>query len=162
MVLSPCPVCPPWSSALNTMKSDAVAFGIAGVLFGLIAGWVIGSQQAVGRPPVAAAAPVAQQAPAGGGSGTSRAAVIDETQVNALKTVAERETANATPRTQLGNLYFDAERYDEAIKWYGEAVKLSPKDVNVSTDTACRTTTRTSPTGRWSSSIVPSRSTRST
>ena len=116
------------------MKSDAVAFGIAGVLFGLIAGWVIGSQQAVGRPPVAAAAPVAQQAPAGGGSGTSRAAVIDETQVNALKTVAERETANATPRTQLGNLYFDAERYDEAIKWYGEAVKLSPKDVNVSTD----------------------------
>lgn len=116
------------------MKSDAVAFGIAGVLFGLIAGWVIGSQQAAARPPVAAAAPVAQQAPAGGGSGTSRAAVIDETQVNALKTVAERETANATPRTQLGNLYFDAERYDEAIRWYSEAVKLSPKDVNVSTD----------------------------
>jgi tetratricopeptide (TPR) repeat protein len=116
------------------MKSDAVAFGIAGVLFGLIAGWVIGSQQAVARPPAAAAAPAAAQAPAGAGSGTSRAAVIDETQVNALKTVAERETANATPRTQLGNLYFDAERYDEAIKWYGEAVKLSPKDVNVSTD----------------------------
>ena len=115
------------------MKSDAVAFGIAGVLFGLIAGWVIGSQQAVARPPAAAAAPIAQQGSAGGGS-TARAAVIDETQVNALKTVAERETTNATPRTQLGNLYFDAERYDEAIKWYGAAVKLSPKDVNVSTD----------------------------
>ena len=114
------------------MKSDAVAFGIAGVLFGLIAGWIIGSQQAVVRPP-AAAAPVAQQAPGGGGSAT-RAAVLDETQVNALKTVAEREATNATPRTQLGNLYFDAERYDEAIKWYGDALKLSPKDVNVSTD----------------------------
>ena len=114
------------------MKSDAEAFGIAGVLFGLIAGWIIGSQQAVVRPP-AAAAPSAQQAPAGSGSGT-RAAVLDETQVNALKTVAEREAANATPRTQLGNLYFDAERYDEAIKWYGDALKLSPKDVNVSTD----------------------------
>ena len=35
---------------------------------------------------------------------------------------------------QLGNLYFDAERYDEAIKWYGDAIKLSPKDVDVSTD----------------------------
>ena len=113
------------------MKSDAVAFGIAGVLFGLIAGWVIGSQQAVVRP---ATAPAAQQAPAGAASGTTRAAVIDETQVNALKTVAERETTNATPRTQLGNLYFDAERYDEAIKWYGDALRLSPKDVNVSTD----------------------------
>src|SRR5271156_5875473 len=67
-------------------------------------------------------------------AGPPRAPVGDEPQVTGLKTVAERETTNATPRTQLGNLYFDAERYDEAIKWYGEAVKLSPKDVNVSTD----------------------------
>src|SRR4051812_1016230 len=113
------------------MKSDAIAFGIAGVLFGLIAGWIIGSQQAGARPPVAAA-PVAQQAPAG--NSTTRAAVLDETQVQALKTVADREPSNATPRVQLGNLYFDAEKYDEAIKWYGDALKLAPKDVNVSTD----------------------------
>jgi tetratricopeptide (TPR) repeat protein len=113
------------------MKSDAVAFGIAGILFGLIAGWIIGSQQAVARPPAAA---VAQQAPASGAGATARAAVLDETQVNALKTVAEREASNATPRVQLGNLYFDAERYDDAIKWYGDALKLAPGDVNVSTD----------------------------
>jgi len=112
------------------MKSDAIAFGIAGVLFGLIAGWIIGSQQAVARPPTAAAA---QAAPASGGA-ASRAAVLDDTQVNALKTVAERETSNPTPRVQLGNLYFDAERYDDAIKWYGDALKLAPGDANVSTD----------------------------
>jgi tetratricopeptide (TPR) repeat protein len=114
------------------MKSDAIAFGIAGVLFGLIAGWIIGSQQAVARPP-AAAAPVAQQAPVSGGS-PPRAAVLDETQVSALRTVAEKQASNATPRVQLGNLYFDAEKYDEAIKWYGDALKLAPQDVNVSTD----------------------------
>ena len=113
------------------MKSDAIAFGIAGVLFGLIAGWIIGSQQAVGRPP--AATPVAQQAPASSGS-SSRAAVLDETRVSALKTVAEKEASNATPRVQLGNLYFDAEKYDDAIRWYSDALKLAPKDVNVSTD----------------------------
>ncbi|HKB12785.1 MAG TPA: tetratricopeptide repeat protein [Vicinamibacterales bacterium] len=115
------------------MKSDAVAFGIAGVLFGLIAGWVIGSQQASGRP----AAPAAQAqaaAPASGTSGTTRAAVLDETKVNALKNVAEREKTNPTPRVDLGNLYFDAERYDDAIKWYGEALALSPDNVDVSTD----------------------------
>jgi len=114
------------------MKSDAVAFGIAGILFGLIAGWIIGSQQGAARPPAAAATAAAPQGAAG--SGTSRAAVLDETQVNALKAVAEREASNATPRVELGNLYFEAERYDEAIKWYGDAIKLSPKDVNVSTD----------------------------
>ena len=113
------------------MKSDAVAFGVAGILFGLIAGWIIGSQQAVARPPAAAAA---QPAAAPGAGNTARAAVLDETQVNALKTVAARETSNATPRVQLGNLYFDAERYDDAIKWYGDALKLAPDDVNVSTD----------------------------
>jgi tetratricopeptide (TPR) repeat protein len=116
------------------MKSDAIAFGIAGVLFGLIAGWIIGSQQAVLRP--GAVAPTQQaaaaNAPAGGGS--TRAAVLDETQVNALKTVAERDPKNAAPRAQIANLYFDAEKYDDAIKWYGEALTLAPNDVNVSTD----------------------------
>jgi tetratricopeptide (TPR) repeat protein len=54
--------------------------------------------------------------------------------VNALTSVAEREPRNAKPRADLGNLYFDAERYDDAIKWYQEALKLNPNDVNISTD----------------------------
>jgi tetratricopeptide (TPR) repeat protein len=117
------------------MKSDAIAFGVAGVLFGLIAGWIIGSQQATARPGVAAApAQAAAPAPAGGSAPVTRAAVLDDTQVKALKSVAEREPTNAQARVQLGNLYFDAERYDDAIMWYGEALKREPRDVNVSTD----------------------------
>jgi len=112
------------------MKSDAIVFGIAGVLFGLIAGWVIGSQQAVARPPAAPQA--AATAPASGA--VPRAAVLDQAQVTALKSVAEREPKNPTPRTQLANLYFDADHYDEAIKWYGEVLALTPNDVNVNTD----------------------------
>jgi tetratricopeptide (TPR) repeat protein len=121
------------------MKSDAIAFGIAGVLFGLIAGWIIGTQQGTARPPAAAPAQQSATTPAptasgNAGAGTTRAAVLDEAQVNALKSVAEREAGNAAPRVQLGNLYFDAERYDDAIKWYTEALKIAPNDVNVSTD----------------------------
>jgi tetratricopeptide (TPR) repeat protein len=117
------------------MKSDAIAFGIAGVLFGLIAGWIIGSQQAGVRPPTAGA-PAAESSAGGGASGgaSTRAAVLDQTQVNALQAVAEREPSNPKPRIDLANLYFDAEKYDDAIKWYGEALKLNPNDVNVSTD----------------------------
>jgi len=116
------------------MKSDAIAFGIAGVFFGLIAGWIIGSQQAM-RPggAVPVQQPAAQTAPSSAAPAT-RAAVLNEQEVTALKSVAEREKANARPRVQLGNLYFDAEKYDEAIKWYVEALALEPKDVNVSTD----------------------------
>src|SRR5712691_11298125 len=116
------------------MKSDAVAFGIAGVLFGLIAGWMIGAQQSGVRAPAASVQPATAGAPTSGGAPTTRAAALDDTQVNALKAVAQREPSNATPRAQLGNLYFDAERYDEAIKWYGDALRLAPNDVDVSTD----------------------------
>jgi len=112
------------------MKSDAIAFGIAGILFGLIAGWIIGSQQSTARPAPAAAAQ-ASNAPA---APAPRAPVLDETQVTALKSVAAREPKNVQPRTQLANLYFDADRYDDAIKWYDEALALAPNDVNLITD----------------------------
>lgn len=117
------------------MKPESIAFGIAGVVFGLIAGWIIGSQQAGLRPgqaPVAVSAP-AQQAPA---AAAPAAAILDETKVKALTTVAEQQPTSPQPRIELGNLYFDAERYTDAIKWYGDALTLAPTDVNVSTDLA--------------------------
>ncbi len=42
------------------MKSESIAFAVAGVLFGLLAGWIIGSQQA--GPPVAQPAAVQEAA----------------------------------------------------------------------------------------------------
>src|SRR5437016_14260304 len=113
------------------MRSDNVVFAVAGILFGWIAGWIIGAQQGASRAPVAA--PQAS-VPAASQSGGARATVLDEQQVSALKTVAERDPKNAAPRAQLANLYFDAERYDDAIKWYEDAVKLAPNDPNLITD----------------------------
>ncbi|HTK29407.1 MAG TPA: tetratricopeptide repeat protein [Vicinamibacterales bacterium] len=113
------------------MKPESIAYGIAGVVFGLIAGWIIGTQQGGGRPQPT---PVASQASAAPSAATTRPAEVDQAQVNALSSVAQREPSNAKARVDLGNLYFDAERYDDAIKWYVEALRLNPKDVNVSTD----------------------------
>jgi tetratricopeptide (TPR) repeat protein len=115
------------------MKSESVAFAVAGIAFGLIAGWIIGTEQASVRAP----APVsAQAAPPVGPPADSapHATILDDAQANALKSVAEREPKNAKARVDLANLYFDAERYDDAIKWYSDALKISPNDVNVSTD----------------------------
>jgi cytochrome c-type biogenesis protein CcmH/NrfG len=107
------------------MKSESIAFGIAGILFGLIAGWIIGSQyEATRSEPVTAPSAAAAAAP--------QAPPLDEAKVTAFRSVAEREPANATPRVQLGDLYFAAERFDEAAKWYDEALKISPNDAKVS------------------------------
>jgi tetratricopeptide (TPR) repeat protein len=117
------------------MKSESIAYGIAGIAFGLIAGWIIGTQQGAPRPPTAAA-PQAAAAPAQSAAPSQRAAILDENKVSALKSVAEKQANNAQPRVELANLYFDAERYDDAITWYQAALKLTPNDVNVSTDLA--------------------------
>jgi len=113
------------------MKSESIAFGVAGILFGLIAGWVIGSQQAALKPVQAPAQAAAQSAETPNGQ---PAAVLDEAKVTAFKTIAEKEPSNSEARIQLANLYFDAERYQDAIKWYTEALNLTPNDINVSTD----------------------------
>ena len=63
------------------MKSDGIAYGIAGILFGLIAGWIIGSQQANLRPTVPAA-PATQSAQGSVGGAQTRAAVCLPTTDN--------------------------------------------------------------------------------
>jgi tetratricopeptide (TPR) repeat protein len=113
------------------MKIESVLFAIGGMLFGVIVGWIIGSQQQVSRP--AAQAQAAEQ-PAPAATGGQQAPVLDEGRVQALMTVVNNDPTNAEARIQLGNLYFDSERYKDAIKWYEDALKLDPKNVNVSTD----------------------------
>jgi len=115
------------------MKSESIAYGIAGVAFGLIAGWVIGTQQGSPRTAAPPQAQAAAAAPAQSAA-SPRAAILDEAKVSALKSVADNQPTNAQPRVELANLYFDAERYDDAITWYQAALKLTPNDVNVSTD----------------------------
>ena len=118
------------------MKLESVIYAIAGVCFGLIAGWIIGSQQASMAP--RANVPVAESAPAptssGAVPGTPAPAILDEAQVQALRNVVDRDPKNAVARAQLGNLYYDAGRYGDAIKWYADSIALNPKDVSVSTD----------------------------
>ena len=61
-----------------------------------------------------------RQSPAPGAQ--PHAAILDEAQVQALRNVVDRDPKNAVARAQLGNLYYDAGRYTDAIKWYGESL----------------------------------------
>lgn len=114
------------------MSKDSLAFGVAGMFFGVLVGWIIGSQQAL---PGVAPAPAAQTAQAAPAAGQGQAPPpFDESRAAALKASAERNPSDAETRVQLGNLYFDAERYPEAKTWYEAALKVDPKNVNASTD----------------------------
>jgi cytochrome c-type biogenesis protein CcmH/NrfG len=107
-------------------------FAVAGALFGLIAGWVLGSQQALSTR-VAGPEPAQQQAAVQANAG-AQPVVLDDNKVQALRTVAEQNPKDPEPRVQLGNMFFDAERYSDAITWYESAHTLKPSDPDVSTD----------------------------
>ena len=111
------------------MQKESLIFGVAGAFFGLLVGWIVGSQQA---GPRVAPAPTATQASAPGQ--TQAPPALDESRAAALRSAAERNPRDAETRVQLGNLYFDAERFDEAVRWYEDALKIDPRNVNASTD----------------------------
>lgn len=115
------------------MSRDAIIFGVAGAFFGVIVGWIIGSQQG-GAPRPAVTQAAAQTAP--GTPNEPVAQPIDLERVRVLETQAKAQPSDAAVRAQLANLYFDGERPDLAIPWYEAAYKLDPKNVDVSTDLA--------------------------
>ena len=122
------------------MRSDSIVFAIAGTCFGIILGWVIGTQQAAKRtsatvqvqPAAAAAQPGADQQTAA----ARQPPALDDAKVQGLMTIIKSDPKNAGAQVQLGNAYFDAERYPDAIKWYEDGLKLDPSNVDASTDLA--------------------------
>ena len=118
------------------MRLDAVVYTVAGMAFGVILGWVIGSQQ-LGRTaqvPAAPAQQISQSAPPAGEAGGRAAPTLDQGRVDQLTAAINSDPRNTTAIVQLANVYFDAERFTDAISWYEKAIALDPKNADVSTD----------------------------
>jgi tetratricopeptide (TPR) repeat protein len=110
------------------MRRDTLVFALAGIVFGFVVGYMSASWGR-GSPPAPTGAPSA--------SGPARAtptATIDPSEEQALVAFAGREPGDIGVRVELGNLYMDHQRWDEAIRWYREAVTLNPGLTDVLTD----------------------------
>src|SRR5215510_14922865 len=114
------------------MRSEAIAYIVAGMAFGTILGWVIGTQQ-VRRAPAAAETSAAAPQTAGGNT-TRQPPPLDQARVQELQQAVTANPKNVDAVVQLGNTYFDAEQWDNAITWYRKAVELDPKNPDASTD----------------------------
>jgi tetratricopeptide (TPR) repeat protein len=118
------------------MKAESIVYAIAGMCFGIILGWIIATQQQPARAvaPVAQAAGGTQQQSQSPSASGQQAKVLDEARVQQLTTILNSDPKNAVAAVQLGNTYFDAERYPEAINWYEKALAIDPKNADASTD----------------------------
>jgi tetratricopeptide (TPR) repeat protein len=114
------------------MKRESLIYLLSGASFGVLLGWIIASQQAGPGAPIAAAAGAATTSSAAPPAST--APPLDVQRAGDLEKTAKQQPSNAAVRVELANLYFDAERFDLAAPWYEAALKLSPKEVDASTD----------------------------
>lgn len=113
----------------NRMNRESLVFAVSGTAFGLLVGWMIGTQRA---PAPAPAAPVAAAAPAT--PAPQAPPPLDEARVAVLEKQATAEPRNADVRLQIANLYFDSDRIDQAAPWYEAALAIEPNDANANTD----------------------------
>ena len=93
-------------------------------------GWIVWSQRPADTPDTAVATQPspAQTVP------TPEAPPVDVARAAELGAAAEAAPDDLQVRVDLGNLYFDAHRFEDAIPWFEAALALSPEEVDVSTD----------------------------
>jgi len=59
-----------------------------------------------------------------------------DTQAQPLLKQLESDAKNSTLLYQIGNLYYDAQQYPEAVKYYENSLQIDPKATDVRTDMA--------------------------
>ena len=112
-------------SALNAMT------GIAGILFGLISGYILGAGQAAPYGPIAPATAASASVPH-----DHPTTVVNDAEIQAYRDILAADPKNAKAATELANRLYDAGRYADAIPYYRQALAAEPKNANVSTDLA--------------------------
>jgi len=98
-----------------------------GVMFAAaIMGWIIWTER-----PVPVAPPTTE--PAAASAETGPMPILDEARVEELTSQVETDPNDVESRRALATVYFEAQRFEEAIPWYEEVLALAPDDVESST-----------------------------
>jgi tetratricopeptide (TPR) repeat protein len=105
------------------MNQRLLWISLAALLFGFAVGFIAGRHERLPESVPMAPEPAEQAAP------DSREAMIE----NLLERV-EGEPDNFSLLETLGNLYFDTEKYADAVIWYDRALKVRPDAVTVIVD----------------------------
>ena len=122
------------------MKREPMVFAVAGMIFGFVLGYMAAGlgerpgREARPRPAEAASRPSGAASATGAAASDRPSGPVDADELRTLVGLAEREKQNVQVRVELGNLLMDHAQYEEAARWYGEALALKPADNDVRVD----------------------------
>ncbi len=108
---------------------------VGGLMIGLVLGYVVAERQTV-PPAVSLAPPSAASQPSVAQNPVSQGGFEVERQVSQIRNLLANNPGDSSLLVALGNIYFDAKRWEEARLSYEEALETIPDDVNVLTDLA--------------------------
>lgn len=111
------------------MQREPMIYAAAGTVFGFVLGYMVAGAGSAPAPRLATLPPAADQAegmPPAAAPPAHDHGRVDPDELRALETLANREAGNVEVRVQLGNLLMDGHRYDDAIRWYREALAQKP------------------------------------
>jgi tetratricopeptide (TPR) repeat protein len=110
------------------MKLESIVVAVAGMCFGVVVGWMLATLDA-DRTARALSLPV-QQAQGAAAGNTRQSPPLDDAKVQSLITILTSDPKNVGAAIELGTTYFEAERFDEAARWYEQALKADPRNVD--------------------------------
>ena len=127
------------SSSGNWTSTQAYVLSVICLLIGVAVGYLVR-----GSAPQQSSIVSASQAPSGG-SGAAGVAAAPQPTPEQLRQMADAQAqpllaqlmtdpSNATLLYQIGNLYYDAQQYPEAVKYYQNSLNINPNATDVRTD----------------------------
>ena len=128
------------SSSGNWTSTQAYVLSVICLLIGVAVGYLVR-----GSAPTQPSTASASQAPVGGSGMPGGGAAAAQPTPEQLKQMADAQAQpllaqlktdpnNAALLYQIGNLYYDAQQYPEAVKYYENSLNISPNATDVRTD----------------------------
>ncbi|MGD0629501.1 MAG: tetratricopeptide repeat protein [Terracidiphilus sp.] len=127
-------------------KKQAVILAVICLTAGIAGGWGIRASQSpaitgisnasAGPAPAAMGASTASQASSSQASSPARLKEMADAQAAPLVDKLKSDPGNPDVLTSVGNIYYDAQQYPDAVDYYGRVLKAKPSDAAVRTDMA--------------------------
>jgi cytochrome c-type biogenesis protein CcmH/NrfG len=129
------------SSSTSWTAVQAYTLAVVCLLLGMAGGWLIRGSESPMAPPVEAASASAPAPPNMGGGMNAQPTPeqmkkMADTQAAPLIEKLKSDPNNPELLSSIGNSYYDAQQYQTAIDYYGQALKAKPADASVRTDMA--------------------------
>jgi tetratricopeptide (TPR) repeat protein len=119
----------PGNSSDQGKTANLVVVGVICLAVGLGIGYYFGKTLGSASMPVAAANPA--EPPPGAPVMDPAKFMADEAS---FKAMLKSNPGDVNTLVQLGNLYYDNNKFQEAVDTYGKALEIDPKNVNARTD----------------------------